>query len=104
MPFKKGTPKTDVSQKSTPNKIPADLKEQILEAAKQAGGNDETVGYLKTIAISHPQAFCGLLGKVLPLTVQGTGKSGALLVGWLDDSDSENPVSSEGTVQTVSQD
>jgi hypothetical protein len=98
MPFKKGTPKTGGRQKGTPNKIPAELKDQILEAAKQAGGEEETVGYLKKQAIDNPGPFMGLLGKVLPLTVQGSGKNGAFLIGWLDDSDSEDPVPPPGPV------
>jgi hypothetical protein len=86
MPFKKGDPKIAGRKKGTPNKIPADLKEQILEAAKLVGGEEETVGYLKAVAVSHPQAFCGLLGKVLGITVQGPGQNGEhkYIIGWMD--------------------
>lgn len=55
-------------QKGTPNKIPAQLKETILEALNGAH-KDGAVGYLKWLAIEHPAVFGGLVGKVLPLTV-----------------------------------
>lgn len=87
MARQKGTPKTGGRSKGTPNKIPADLKEQILEAAKQAGGEDETVGYLRSQAHANPSAFMSLLGRVLGITVSGPGPGGAHTVGvkWLDD-------------------
>ena len=59
--------KTGGRQKGTPNKITAELKGMILEALDESGG----VEYLRGVAQSHPQAFCSLLGKVLPMTLVG---------------------------------
>lgn len=63
--------KTGGRKKGTPNKISGALKEQILEAAKQAGGDEGVIGYLKIQAIDNPGPFMALLGKVLPLQVTG---------------------------------
>ena len=71
----KGTPKTGGRKKGTPNKISSALKEAILEAAENAGkrlkpdAESGTVAYLEQIAIQEPASFCGLLGKVLPMTI-----------------------------------
>lgn len=43
------------------------LREMILEALDTAGG----VSYLVDKAETHPQAFMGLIGKVLPTQVTG---------------------------------
>lgn len=67
----KGSPRTGGRQKGTPNKLTAQLKEMILEAADKAGGADGTVGYLKTQAVLNPGPFLALLGKVLPLQIAG---------------------------------
>lgn len=53
--------------KGTPNKITAGLKEMILGALDKAGGED----YLTRQATTSPAAFMTLVGKVLPLQVQG---------------------------------
>lgn len=63
--------KTGGRQKGTPNKITADLKRAILEAAEAAGGEGGTVGYLTTQARENPAAFLTLIGKVLPTTLAG---------------------------------
>lgn len=59
----------------TPNKTTAALKEAILLAAEQVGedgkGHDGLVGYLRNVACQDVKAFAGLLGKVLPLTING---------------------------------
>ena len=60
----------------TPNKVTAELKETILTALDNAGG----VAYLERKAESHPAAFLALVGKVLPMTLAGTGDNGALIV------------------------
>ena len=60
----------------TPNKVTAELKETILAALDGVGGVD----YLQRKAESHPAAFLALVGKVLPMTVAGTGDNGALIV------------------------
>ena len=75
-------------QKGSKNRTTALLKEAILEAAELCGedgqGKGETVGYLKSLAINYPPAFAQLLGKVLPLTLQG---------------DPNNPIQVEHTVK-----
>ena len=72
----KGTPKTGGRKRGTPNKISGALKEAILEAAEQAGGEHGTVGYLVVQAHANPTAFMSLLGKVLPMTIADTGQNG----------------------------
>lgn len=68
-------------QKGTPNKTTALLKDAILKAAEMVGedgaGKGKLVGYLKTLALTQPKSFAGLLGRVLPLQVTGEG-GGAL--------------------------
>lgn len=66
----KGTPGPG-RPKGVPNKTTALLKDAILRAAEQAGGEDGMVGYLTTQATANPQAFLPLLGKVLPMQVTG---------------------------------
>lgn len=63
--------KTGGRQAGTPNKITADLKRAILEAAEAAGGEGGTAGYLTRQADENPSAFMSLLGKVLPTTIAG---------------------------------
>ncbi len=70
MPVSPGRPK------GTPNKMTIEVKQMILDALDRAGG----VEYLADKAESHPQAFMALLGKVLPLQVQGTGANGEIVV------------------------
>jgi len=62
------------------NKTTKLLKEAILMAAEQAGGNGGLVGYLVEQAIANPGPFMSLLGKVLPMQVEASGKDGAPLV------------------------
>lgn len=57
--------------KGSPNKITADLKRAILEAAEAAGGEGGTAGYLTRQADENPAAFMTLLGKVLPTALAG---------------------------------
>ncbi|MCV5968711.1 hypothetical protein, partial [Lactococcus petauri] len=47
----------------TPNKVTGQLKDMILQALSDQGG----VAYLNTVASTHPQVFCALLGRVLPI-------------------------------------
>lgn len=67
-------------KKGTPNKISADLKNMILGALSAKGGQK----YLERQAEENPNAFLTLVGKVLPMTVQG---------------DAENPIQTTITVQ-----
>lgn len=62
--------KTGGRKKGTPNKTTALLKDAILEAGASAHA-DGLVGYLKQQANESPAAFLTLLGKVLPLQVNG---------------------------------
>lgn len=50
------------SRKGRPNLLPLTVKEMILQALDESGGVD----YLKTIAKERPDAFCALLGRILP--------------------------------------
>lgn len=66
-------------QKGTPNKVPALLKDAIIQAAIEVGengkGKDGLVGYLKLRAKTDPGPFMALMGKVLPLTIAGDPKN-----------------------------
>lgn len=57
--------------KGVPNKTTALLKDAILQAAEKAGGKGGLVGYLTSQASENPAAFMTLLGKVLPMQIQG---------------------------------
>lgn len=57
--------------KGSPNKTTALLKDAILTAAQEAGGKDGLVGYLRIQAHENPAPFMSLLGKVLPMQIQG---------------------------------
>lgn len=61
--------------KGRPNKTTATLKEAILAGAAAVGqdgkGKDGLAGYCRYLAVDEPKAFAALLGRVLPLTVQG---------------------------------
>jgi hypothetical protein len=58
-------------KKGIPNKLSGMLKDAILKAADNAGGNEGMVGYLQTQAVMNPGPFMALLGKVLPMQVTG---------------------------------
>jgi len=64
-------------RKGVPNKTTALLKDAILKAAEQAGDEYEggLVGYLKVQALNEPAAFMSLLGKVLPMQIQGDAEN-----------------------------
>lgn len=71
MPRPKGTPKTGGgTRKGVPNKMTKALKEMILGALDDAGGQD----YLRLQASLNPAAFLSLIGKVLPVTLNGDPK------------------------------
>ena len=61
--------KTGGRQKGTQNKLTGQLKEMILGALSDAGGQK----YLAKCAEENPGAFLALLGKVLPMQVTGAG-------------------------------
>lgn len=59
--------------KGVPNKTTALLKDAILQAAQDAGGDGGMVGYLTLQATENPGPFMALLGKVLPIqTMHGS--------------------------------
>jgi hypothetical protein len=60
------------------NKITRALKESILQALEEAGGNEGAVGYLRRLAIENSSAFASLLGKVLPTTLAADESSRGL--------------------------
>jgi hypothetical protein len=57
--------------KGTPNKTTALLKDAVLKAADKAGGKGGLIGYLTAQATENPGPFMALLGKVLPLQLEG---------------------------------
>ncbi|MGY3615687.1 hypothetical protein [Bradyrhizobium sp. USDA 10063] len=63
----------------TINRITRDLKLGIIDAATAYGsdghGTGGLTGYLFFLAGSHPKAFASLLGKMLPLQVNGSIQS-----------------------------
>lgn len=81
--FQKGKKGGPGRPKGAPNKATAELKEAILEAFRLAGGEE----YLKRQAEANPTAFMTLLGKVLPMTVQGDANKPLVFevtgLGWL---------------------
>ena len=71
--------KTGGRKKGTPNKTTAKLKDAILNAFEEVGGQS----YLVTVAREDPRTFCTLLGKVLPKDVNANvTASGKLEVSW----------------------
>ena len=63
-------PKTGGRQKGTPNKVTAQLKDAILLAAENAGGEQGLVGYLTDVAEKQPAIFLPLLVKILPIQIE----------------------------------
>lgn len=63
--------------KRGPAKTTMALKEAILEAATEHGeddtGKNGLKGYLRKVAREDVKAFAGLLGKVLPLSIDAKG-------------------------------
>lgn len=61
-----------------PNKYTKELKEMILSALDEAGG----IAYLVERAHDPKTAgaFIALIGKTLPLTLQGTGEGGGIVL------------------------
>lgn len=59
---RKGTQKTGGRKKGTTNVVSADLRQMILDAAKEVGG----VKYLVRQAEENPNMFMQLWGKILP--------------------------------------
>lgn len=72
--------KTGGRQKGTPNKVNALLKDAILQAAEDAGGEGGIVGYLTLQAHENPAAFLTLIGKVLPMQINATHEGSVSIV------------------------
>lgn len=53
--------------KGSPNKATRAIREAVVEAFDKAGGVD----YLVQLAKDDPKTFCGLIGRVIPLQVEG---------------------------------
>lgn len=70
-------------KKGVGNKTTQALKEAILLAAAEHGEDDDGAdglkGYLRKVAREDVKAFAGLLGRVLPMTVNGTGEAGEIV-------------------------
>src|SRR4051812_27827745 len=62
-----GAPKTGGRVKGTPNKMTKALKDMILGALDDAGGQE----YLHRQANNNPVAFLALIGRMLPTTLAG---------------------------------
>lgn len=65
--------------KGTPNKVTKQLKEMILGALSDVGGQE----YLAEQARENPVAFLALIGKVLPTTLAGAD-GGAIQIHLID--------------------
>ena len=57
--------KTGGRQPGTPNKITTAVRDAILNAFQEVGGES----YLTSVAKDDPRTFCTLLGKVLPTQI-----------------------------------
>ena len=71
---KRKPPAKGGSRKGIPNKTTAALKDMILGALAESGGVDYLVKRANDPRTAA--AFLGLVGKVLPMTVQGPGENG----------------------------
>lgn len=71
--------------KGSQNKATAALKDMILTALDTAHP-EGAVAYLKEQASENPVAFMTLVGKVLPLQVNGAGEGGEHIhaIKWID--------------------
>lgn len=72
--FKKGQKAGPGRPKGATNKTTKQLKEMILEALDETGGVDYLVA--KANDPKTASAFLSLIGKVLPMTIQGPGENG----------------------------
>src|SRR3954453_15960074 len=82
--------KTGGRRAGTPNKFTGDLRQMILNALGQVGGEE----YLARCAAENPGSFLTLLGKVLPTQLSGDPDGNALLIDfrWADPPEQPVPV------------
>ena len=72
MPFQKGYRPPNAGKgrkKGVPNKMTRDLRDMIVGALEDAGGQD----YLRAQAKDNPGAFMALVGKTLPKDIKLNG-------------------------------
>lgn len=82
-PFQKGGPAGPGRPKGSVDRTTRTLKEAILLAAEQAGGEGGLTAYLLGQAQANPTAFLTLLGRVLPHTLSGEADtSGEITIRW----------------------
>lgn len=82
--LKPGRKKTGGRKKGVPNKTSVELKDMILGALSDVGGQT----YLARQAEENPQAFMGLVGKCLPkdikASVDSTGQINVVITRFTD--------------------
>jgi hypothetical protein len=61
--------------KGSQAKVTIALKEAILQAGEEAGGEEGLVGYLKMLARDNSSAYAGLLAKILPSQIAADAES-----------------------------
>lgn len=66
--LKKGRKKTGGRKKGTPNKVTSSVKEAIMKAFDELGGEK----YLVEVAKQDHRTFCSLLGRVLPKEISAS--------------------------------
>jgi hypothetical protein len=72
--FTKGKAKTGGRLPGVQNRSTRSLKEALLNAAEKAGDGSLT-NFLYRMAMEQPVAFLQILGKIIPLQLEGDGKS-----------------------------
>ncbi len=78
MAYPKGKPRPPTSgrKKGTPNRVTIELREMILGALDDAGGQQ----YLAQQAVENPPAFLALVGRTLPKEIKAELTAGTLRV------------------------
>ena len=70
-PFQPGHPKLGGRKPGAVNKFTRLVKEAVLAGAEQVGsdgkGRDGLIGYMRRVALRHPDLFVPLLAKIMPL-------------------------------------
>ena len=70
-------------RKGSKNKTTSMIKEAIVLAAEAVGsdgkGRDGLVGYCEHLARNEAKAFAALMGRAMPVQVEGGGENGAIV-------------------------